>query len=109
MKRYCQTLTLVDDTDMIDAYVEEHRNVWPIVKEGIRSVGIMEMQIYRHGRNLFMIVDTVDEFDWEKDNARLSTLPGQAEWEAHMAKFQGFTPETPSSQKWQLMDRIFKL
>lgn len=109
MKRYCQTLTLVDDPAMVDAYVEEHRHVWPVVKDGIRSVGILDMQIYRLGRTLFMIVDTVDGFDWERDNARLAGLPGQAEWEAHMAKFQGFTPETPSSHKWQLMEMIFKL
>ena len=56
-----------------------------------------------------MIVDTVDDFDWEKDNERLSQLPGQAEWEAHVSKFQGFPPETPSNRKWRLMERIFKL
>lgn len=109
MKRFCQILTLVDDPASIEAYVEEHRHVWPVVKEGIRSVGILDMQIYRKGNVLFMIVDTVDDFDWEKDNARLSQLPGQAEWEAHVAKFQGFSPDTPSNRKWQLMEQIFKL
>lgn len=109
MKRYCQTLVLVDDPESVAAYVEEHRHVWPIVKEGIRSVGILDMQIYRKGNVLFMIVDTMDDFDWEKDNARLAGLPGQAEWEAHMARFQGFPPDTPSSGKWQLMDKIFQL
>lgn len=109
MKRFCQILTLVDDPASIEAYVEEHRHVWPVVKEGIRSVGILDMQIYRKGNVLFMIVDTVDDFDWEKDNTRLSQLPGQAEWEAHVAKFQGFSPDTPSNRKWQLMEQIFKL
>lgn len=109
MKRYCQILTLVDDPESVEAYVEEHRHVWPVVKEGIRSVGILDMQIYRKGNVLFMIVDTVDGFDWEKDNERLSRLPGQTEWEAHVARFQGFSPDTPSNKKWQLMERIFKL
>lgn len=31
MKRYCQTLTLVDDEDMIEKYVEAHAHVWPEV------------------------------------------------------------------------------
>ncbi|HIT82786.1 MAG TPA: L-rhamnose mutarotase [Candidatus Avibacteroides faecavium] len=109
MKRYCQTLTLPDNAQAVEAYVEAHRHVWPEIKEGIRSVGITDMQIYRHGRSLFMIVETVDDFDWEKDNARLATLPRQAEWEAYVARFQGCDPAAPSTDKWQLMEQIFGL
>lgn len=109
MKRYCQTLTLPNDTQAIEAYIEEHHNVWAEIKEGIRSVGILDMQIYRYGCQVFMIMDTTDEFDWEKDNARLATLPRQAEWEAYVARFQGCDPTAPSTKKWQLMEQIFKL
>lgn len=109
MKRYCQTLTLVDNPEMIQAYITEHSRVWPEVQEGIRSVGILDMQIYAHGNTLFMIVDTIDDFDWEKDNARLATLPRQAEWEAYMARFQGADANLPSTQKWKLMTKIFEL
>ena len=59
MKRYCQTLTLVDDAAMIAKYVEVHAHVWPEVIAGQREVGIVDMQIYRRGRSLFMIMDTV--------------------------------------------------
>lgn len=107
MKRYCQTLTLVDDEEMARQYVEVHRNVWPEIIEGQHQVGILQMQIYRLGRTLFMICDTVDEFDWDKDMKRLSTLPRQAEWEAYVSKFQGCDPEAPSSEKWQMMEQIF--
>lgn len=65
------------------------------------------MEIYRHGRNLFMIVDTVDGFDWERDMARLATLPRQAEWEAYVAQFQGCRPDARSDEKWSLMEKIF--
>ncbi len=54
-----------------------------------------------------MICDTVDDFDWQRDMARLATLPRQAEWEAYVSQFQGCAPDAPSSAKWQLMDRIF--
>lgn len=107
MKRYCQTLRLVDDEGLIEKYVEAHRHVWPEVIEGQRQVGILDMQIYRRGRELFMICDTIDTFDWERDMARLATLPRQAEWEAYMAQFQGADPKAPSSDKWQMMERIF--
>ncbi len=109
MKRYCQTLKLRDDKNLITQYVEEHSRVWPEVKAGIREVGILDMQIYIHENILFMIVDTVDDFDWEKDNARLAKLPRQAEWEAYMSRFQQAKKTATSAEKWQLMERIFKL
>ena len=46
MKRYCQTLELRDDREMIEKYVEAHAHVWPEIQTGIRSVGILDMQIY---------------------------------------------------------------
>lgn len=107
MKRYCQTLTLVDNPEMIQKYVEAHAHVWPEIVEGQREVGILDMQIYRKGRNLFMIMDVKDDFDFERDMARLATLPRQAEWEAYVSQFQGCDPKAPSSAKWQLMERIF--
>ena len=109
MKRYCQTLELRNEPELIDKYVEAHAHVWSEVQRGIREVGILDMQIYRLGTRLFMIMDTVDDFDFEKDNARLATLPRQAEWEAYVAQFQGCDPDAASTEKWQLMERIFKL
>jgi len=109
MKRYCQTLELYEDPELIAGYVEEHKHVWNEIKEGIRSVGILDMQIYLLGNRLFMIMDTTDDFDWEKDNSRLATLPRQAEWEAHMSKYQVSKPGQASHQKWQLMQQIFGL
>jgi L-rhamnose mutarotase len=109
MKRFCQTLTLRDDPELIAAYAREHRHVWPEIQAGIRAVGILDMQIYLHGNLLFMIVDTVDDFDWQADNARLARLPRQAEWEAWMSRFQNADPGAGASEKWQLMEKIFEL
>lgn len=107
MKRYCQTLNLVDDEAMIAKYCEAHAHVWPEIIEGQKQVGIIDMQIYRLGTSLFMICDTVDDFDWNRDMARLSTMPRQAEWEAYVSQFQGCSPEARSDEKWQMMERIF--
>ena len=109
MKRYCQTLKLRDSEELIARYVEEHKHVWPEVQEGIKEVGILDMQIYIHGNVLFMIVDTVDEFDWEADMGRLATLPRQAEWEEHVGRFQMAAEGASSKEKWTLMDKIFEL
>lgn len=109
MKRYCQTLKLKDNEQLIAQYIEAHQNVWSEIKEGIKAVGILDMQIYIHNSTLFMIVETIDEFDWEKDNARLATLPRQAEWEAYVSQFQQADASATSAEKWQLMTQIFKL
>ena len=107
MKRYCLTLTLVDDEKMIEKYIEAHTNVWPEIIQGQREVGILDMQIYRNGRSLFMICDTVDTFDWARDMAKLATLPRQAEWEAYVSQFQCCKANARSDEKWQMMQRIF--
>ena len=109
MKRYCQTLELADDPALIEKYCDVHAHIWPEVMEGQREVGILDMQIFRYGRSVFMICDTVDEFDWEKDMARLATLPRQAEWEAYVAQMQGCDPSLPSDAKWHMMEQIYGL
>ena len=109
MKRYCQLLNLPDDPELIKGYIREHQHVWREIQDGIHQVSIIDMQIYLLGNQSFMIMDTVDEFDFEADNARLATLPRQAEWEAHVAKYQGCDPNAVSTAKWQLMEKIFQL
>lgn len=108
MKRYCQTLELTDNPKLIEQYVEAHAHVWPEIIEGQHAVGILEMQIYRKGNRLFMICDTVDDFEWERDMKRLATMPRQAEWEAYVSQFQGFAANARSDEKWQLMEKIFQ-
>lgn len=94
---------------MIGQYVEAHAHVWPEVQAGMREVGILDMQIFRLGTRLFMIMDTVDDFDFVKDNERLASLPRQAEWEAYVAQFQGCDTDAPSADKWHLMEKIFEM
>lgn len=107
MKRYCQSLELADDARLIEKYVDAHAHVWPEIIAGQREVGILSMEIWRHGRQLFMIMDTTDDFEFSRDMARLAQLPRQAEWEAYVAQFQGAPATARSDEKWQLMERIF--
>lgn len=111
VKRYCQTLDLRDNPELIAEYRRRHSKeyAWKEVLEGIRQVGILEMEIYLLGTRLFMIVETHLDFEWESAMARLSTLPRQEEWEDYMAEFQLVKAGMSSAEKWQLMDRIFHL
>ncbi|HEX7572199.1 MAG TPA: L-rhamnose mutarotase [Bacteroidota bacterium] len=110
-KRYCLTLDLKNDSTLVREYKYWHMNehIWPEIPKGIREVGIVDMQIYLLGTRLFMIMETTPEFDFDRDMAKLSGLPRQKEWEAFVAKFQQSLPGASSSEKWKLMDRIFKL
>ena len=69
----------------------------------------LNMEIYRLGTRLFMIVETPDDFDWDASFARLATMDKQAEWEDFVAKYQKAVPGSSSSEKWQLMECMFKL
>ena len=109
MKRYCQTLDLKDDEALIQEYCYWHQHIWKEIPEGIRAVGIQNMEIYRLGTRLFMIVETPDDFQWNDAFARLATMDRQAEWEAFVGKYQQASPGSTSSEKWQLMEQIFKL
>lgn len=110
-KRYCQTLDLKDDPALIAEYRKRHREneAWPEILEGIRSVGILEMEIYILDNRLFMIVETPLDFDWDEAFARLATLPRQEEWETYMSIFQVARPGATSAEKWRMMERMFHL
>ena len=111
VKRYCQTMDLKDNPELIAEYVKRHSEAeaWSEIRDGIREVGILEMEIYILGTRLFMIVETPLDFDWDTAMARLATLPRQAEWEAYMSIFQQADATATSAEKWQLMDRMFYL
>ena len=111
VKRYCQTLELKNEAKLIEEYKFWHapENRWPEIPEGIREVGILEMELYILGNRLFMIVETPLDFNWDKAFDKLAKLNRQAEWEGFMSKFQLTKPGATSSEKWSQMERIFSL
>ena len=111
VKRFCQTLDLKDNPDLIAEYRRRHSEgeAWTEIMDGIKEVGILEMEIYLVDTRLFMIVETPLDFDWDSAMARLATLPRQQEWEDYMSEFQVATQGASSDDKWRMMERIFHL
>ena len=111
VKRYCQTLNLKNNPELIAEYRKIHsrEEAWPEIRKGIRSVGILEMEIYILGSQLFMIVETPIDFNWETAMNTLSHLPRQEEWEEYVSKSQECAPKSSSAEKWKLMERMFYL
>ena len=111
VKRYCQTLSLKENPELIAEYKKRHRqeNACPEIQAGIKEVGMLEMESYILGSRLFMIVETPLDFDWETAMKRFSTLPRQQEWEDYMSIFQQAAEGASSAEKWHRMERMFKL
>jgi len=68
MKRFCLTLDLKNDPRLIEEYEEYHKKIWPEISKSIRDSGIEQMEIYRHGTRLFMVMDVNDHFSFDKKN-----------------------------------------
>ena len=111
LKRYVQFLEINNDPELIAQYRYWHSEAhhWQEIREGIKAVGILEMEIYMLGNQLVMIVDAPVDFNWDEAMNRLATLPRQTEWEAFVTKFQGCSAEARSDEKWQPAERIFRL
>ncbi len=110
-KRYCKCMELKDDPRLIEEYKKLHAMGagWPEITAGMKEVGIIDMEIYISGTNLFMIMDTEADFDHEQAMARLATLQRQAEWEALVSKYQKTHSDVSAKDKWRLIERIYKM
>ncbi|HKG05359.1 MAG TPA: L-rhamnose mutarotase [Pedobacter sp.] len=109
MKRYCLTLDLKDDPQLISEYEDYHKAVWPEIKESIITSGITAMEIYRYGNRLFMIMEVSDAFSFEKKSAADAANAKVQDWETLMWKYQQALPGAKPGEKWMLMDKIFEL
>jgi len=110
-KRYCKTLRLEDDPQLIEEYKKVHapESTWPEITRGMIEVGIIDMEIYIMGNRLFMIMDTLPEVDHDRAMAELATKPRQSEWETFVSRFQKTSSNASAGEKWQVMERIYKL
>ena len=111
MKKYCLALDLQNDPALIEEYEYWHKteNRRPEIMKSILDAGITNMEIYRTGNRLFMIMETTDDFSFERKSAMDAINPQVQEWEKLMWKFQAPLPWTKAGEKWVLMDKIFQL
>jgi L-rhamnose mutarotase len=108
-KRYCLTLDLKNDPELIAEYKKQHEKIWPEIYQSIRASGITEMEIYLNGNRLFMIMEMIEGFSFEAKAKQDKDNPKVAEWEDLMWKYQQPVPGSKPGEKWKLMERIFSL
>ena len=108
MKRHCLALDLKNDVELIAAYEEYHRNVWPEVLQSLSDSGIQNMEIYRISNRLFMIIEVTDDFSFENKNKLDANNTKVQDWEVLMWDYQQALPIAKPGEKWLPMDKIFE-
>jgi L-rhamnose mutarotase len=108
MKRYCLALDLKDDASLIADYEKYHRQVWPEILDSLKDSGIQQMQIYRVNNRLFMVIETNDEFTFERKAKMDAANKKVQEWEQLMSRYQEALPGSKTGEKWRLMEKIFE-
>lgn len=106
---YCLALDLKDDPTLIADYERYHERLWPEIEASIRDSGITDMEIYRVGNRLFMIMETDETFSFAAKAAADAANSNVQEWESLMWNYQQALPMAEPGEKWVLMKQIFKL
>jgi L-rhamnose mutarotase len=107
--RYCLTLDLKNDPELIAEYESHHQKVWPEIVQSFYDSGISTMEIYRWENRLFMIIDAEEGFSFEKKARADAENPIVQKWESLMSTYQEKLPGVKNDEKWQLMKNIFKV
>jgi L-rhamnose mutarotase len=110
-KRYCKTLELENDPALIEAYKKVHAPgaAWPEISQGMREVGITDMEIYISWKQALHDYGNCSDFDHDNAMKELSQKPRQQEWETYVSQFQKTSSDAAAADKWQLMERIYKM
>lgn len=109
MSRQCLALDLVGDAAAIAEYQRLHERIWPSISAHLRGAGVLDMQIWRLGTRLFMVMDTAPGFSAEAMAQAALDNPDVQAWETLMWRFQTPTPWTTPGNKWEPMTLIFSL
>ena len=110
MKSFALTLDLQDDAGVIAEYKRYHREVWPEVIEGLRSVGIVKMKIFLKGTRMFMYIETGDDFEPARDfQAYTESSLRAREWDEMMRGFQVQVPGAAEGEWWASMEEAFDI
>jgi L-rhamnose mutarotase len=108
-RRFCLTLDLKDDPQLIAEYKRRHENIWPEITQSIKDSGIDDMEIHLLGTRMFMIIEVNERFSFEAKANADQLNPRVQEWERLMGTFQKALPQAKPGEKWLLMERVFKL
>jgi L-rhamnose mutarotase len=111
MPRLHFALDLRDDPALIAEYEAWHRaeNIWPEIPQFLRAAGVRDLEIFRCGDRLVMVMDVPAHFSAERYLELGNASPPVRAWEELMWKFQRSLPFARAGEKWVAMSRVFSL
>lgn len=109
--RLCYALDLKDDPALIAEYERWHEpgNVPREIAGSIRAAGIRDLEIFRTGNRLLMVMEVPEDYSPAAKAAADAADPRVQAWEASMWQFQQPLPFAKAGEKWMPMTRIFSL
>lgn len=100
---------LVEDSSMVEKYLNYHKNVWPEVEAGFKKAGYDNIQLYRFENYITMIVKVPKGSDLgQMGQISNDSHPRVAEWNKLMDGFQKGLPGTLEGQTWVEMDKYYE-
>lgn len=108
-RRFCLTLDLKDDPKLIAEYEKYHEKIWPEITQSLKDAGIEDLEIYRLGTRMFMVMEVNERFSSEAKARADEANPKVREWEELMWRFQQPLPQAKPGEKWLPMKKIFSL
>jgi L-rhamnose mutarotase len=111
MKRLVFALDLINEPALIAEYEAWHRagRIWPAVVSSLRESGLANLEIFRTGNRLCLVMDAPDDFSLEAKAAADAANAEVQAWERLMWNFQQALPWAAPAEKWLRMERIFSL
>jgi len=111
VKLWCLALALKDAPALVAEYRRWHEPgaIWPEVISNIRESGILKERIFLLGTRMVMVLETTDDFSFEKKAELDRADPKMREWELLMDRFQERLPQATSGAKWAPMELICEI
>ena len=109
LRRYVYALDLVEEPSRIAEYDAWHRadKIWPAVVASLKRSGLTNLELFRTGTRLVLIIDAPDDFSPESKAASDAQNPDVQAWETLMWSYQRALPWAKPGEKWVLMESIF--
>jgi L-rhamnose mutarotase len=110
-RRYALALDLVEDAELIAQYEAWHqpgRTPAAIIRSILES-GIENMEIYRAGSRMFMLIEASDSYSSESKSQADAANPDVQRWVELMKRFQQPVPVAGPDGTWVQMKRVFRL
>jgi L-rhamnose mutarotase len=110
-RRFCFALDLKDEPELIERYKWWHRPGGPpaAIVRSLLAADIRELEIWRCGPRLFMVLEAGPSYDPAAKAARDAQDADVLAWERLMWEFQKPLPWAAAGEKWLAAERIYAL